>query len=99
MCYDKIDVIGIISGLMDKKMFDFYVEGIFVLMLCFGDVVIFDNFFVYRSIVVVSILKDIGVWFLFLFKYSFDLNFIEMVFLKFKVFIRKVVVRIYDDFW
>jgi transposase len=44
-------------------------------------------------------LKDIGAWFLFLPKYSPDLNLIEMAFSKLKALIRKVAARTYDDIW
>jgi hypothetical protein len=37
--HDKIDATGIISGPMDKKMFDLYVEGILAPTLRPGDVV------------------------------------------------------------
>ena len=72
--HDKIDATGIISGPMDKKMFDLYVEGILAPTLRSGDVVILDNLPAHRSTVAASILKDIGAWFLFLPKYSPDLN-------------------------
>ena len=64
-----------------------------------GDVVILDNFPAHRSTVAARILKDIGAWFLFLPKYSPDLNPIEMAFSKLKALIRKVAARTYDDLW
>ena len=97
--HDKIDATGIISGPMDKKMFDLYVEGILAPTLRSGDVVILDNLPAHRSTVAASILKDIGAWFLFLPKYSPDLNLIEMAVSKLKALIRKVAARTYDDLW
>ena len=97
--HDKIDATGIISGPMDKKMFDLYVEGILAPTLRSGDVVILDNLPAHRSTEAASILKDIGAWFLFLPKYSPDLNPIEMAFSKLKALIRKVAARTYDDLW
>ena len=44
-------------------------------------------------------MKDIGAWFLFLPKYSPDLNPIEMAVSKLKALIRKVAARTYDDLW
>jgi transposase len=46
-----------------------------------------------------QILEDIGAWFLFLPKYSPDLNPIEMAFSKLKALIRKAAARTYDDLW
>jgi transposase len=64
-----------------------------------GDVVILLNLPAHRSSVAASILKDIGAWFLFLSKYSPDLNPIEMAVSKLKGLIRKVAVRPYDARW
>ena len=84
---------------MDKEMFDLYVEGILAPTLRPGDVVILDNLPAHRSNVAASILKKIGAWFLFLPKYSPDLNPIEMAFSKLKALIRKVAARTYDELW
>ncbi len=46
-----------------------------------------------------DILREIGAWFLFLPRYSPDLNPIEMAFSKLKALIRKVAARTYDDLW
>ena len=97
--HDKIDATGIISGSMDKEMFDLYVEGILAPTLRPGDVVILDNLPAHRSNVAASILKEIGAWFLFLPKYSPDLNPIEMAFSKLKALIRKVAARTHDELW
>ena len=84
---------------MDKEMFDLYVEGILAPTLRPGDVVIRDNLPAHRSNVAASILKEIGAWFLFLPKYSPDLNPIEMTLSKLKALIRKVAARTYDELW
>ena len=97
--HDKIDATGIISGAMDKKVFDLYVESILTPKLRPGDVVILDNLPAHRSTLAASILKQIGAWFLFLPKYSHDLNPIEMAFSKLKALIRKVAARTYDKLW
>lgn len=97
--HDRIEAPGIISGPMDKEMFDLYVEGILAPTLRPGDVVILDNLPVHRSTVAAKILKEIGAWFLFLPKYSPDLNPIEMAFSKLKALIRKVAARTYDELW
>tara|TARA_X000000950_G_scaffold280110_1_gene374059 strand:+ start:472 stop:1077 length:606 start_codon:yes stop_codon:yes gene_type:complete len=97
--HDRIDATGIISGAMDKDMFDLWVEGILAPTLRSGDVVILDNLPAHRSSVAADILREIGAWFLFLPKYSPDLNPIEMAFSKLKALIRKVAARTYDDLW
>ena len=78
-------------------MFELYLEGILAQTLRPGDVVILDNLPAHRSTPAASILKEIGAWFLFLPKYSPDLNPIEMAFSKLKALIRKVAARTYDE--
>ena len=95
--HEKIDATGIINEPIDKEMFDLYVEGILAPTLRPGDVVILDNLTAHRSTVAASNLKDISAWFLFLPKYSPDLNLIEMAFSKLKAPIRKIADRTYDD--
>ena len=82
-----------------KKMFDLYVESTLAPTLRPGDVVILDNLPAHRSTLAASILKEIGAWFLFLPKYSPDLNPIEMAFSKLKALIRKVAARTYEELW
>ena len=67
-------------------MFDLYVAGILAPTLRKGDVVILDNIATHRSKVAAEILRNIGAWFLFLPKYSPDLNPIEMAFLSYDIF-------------
>ncbi len=80
-------------------MFELYVESILAPTLRAGDVVILDNLPAHKSKVARDILEDIGAWFLFLPKYSPDLNPIEMAFSKLKALIRKAAARPYDDLW
>jgi len=97
--HDRIDATGIINGAMDKETFELYVEGILAPTLRPGDVVVLDNLPAHRSAKAAATLKEIGAWFLFLPKYSPDLNPIEMAFSKLKALIRKVAARTYDDLW
>ena len=97
--HDRIDATGVMHGAMDREMFELYVEGILAPTLREGDVVILDNLPAHKSAVAQKILKDIGAWFLFLPKYSPDLNPIEMAFSKLKALIRKAAARTYDDLW
>ena len=97
--HDRIDATGVINGAMDREMFELYVEDILAPTLRPGDVVILDNLPAHKSAVARNILKDIGAWFLFLPKYSPDLNPIEMAFSKLKALIRKAAARTYDELW
>jgi transposase len=97
--HDRIDATGVINGAMDREMFELYVRGILAPTLRTGDVVILDNLPAHRSAVARDILSDIGAWFLFLPKYSPDLNPIEMAFSKLKALIRKAAARTYDELW
>lgn len=83
----------------NKETFDLYVEGILAPTLRPGDVVVLDNLPAHRSAEAAATLKEIGAWFLFLPKYSPDLNPIEMAFSKLKALIRKVAARTYEDLW
>lgn len=97
--HDRIDATGIINGAMDKDMFDLWVEGILAPTLRPGDVVILDNLPAHRSTTAAGLLREIGAWFLYLPKYSPDLNPIEMAFSKLKALIRKAAARTYDELW
>ncbi|MEM7213731.1 MAG: IS630 family transposase [Pseudomonadota bacterium] len=97
--HDRIDATGVIHGAMDREMFELYVEGVLAPTLRSGDVVILDNLPAHKSAVARKILKDIDAWFLFLPKYSPDLNPIEMAFSKLKALIRKAAARTYDELW
>ena len=84
---------------MDKDMFDLYVEGILAPVLKPKEVVVLDNLPVHKSTAAKEILEEVGAWFLFLPKYSPDLNPIEMAFSKLKALIRKAAARTYDELW
>ena len=99
LSHDRIDATGVINGPMDKDMFDLYVDGILAPVLRSGDVVILDNLPAHKSTAARETLKAIGAWFLFLPKYSPDLNPIEMAFSKLKALIRKAAARTYDELW
>jgi transposase len=64
-----------------------------------GDVVILDNLNVHKSPRAAQALAARGAWFLFLPKYSPDLNPIEMAFAKLKAHLRKAKARTYDALW
>ena len=97
--YDRLDAPWVISGAMNKEMFDLYVTSQLVPTLREGDVVILDNLSSHKSSGAAQALRDIGAWFLFLPPYSPDLNPIEMAFSKLKALLRKAAARTYDELW
>lgn len=89
----------IINGAMDGPAFDTYVRTQLVPVLRRGDVVILDNLNVHKSPRAAEALAGIGAWFLFLPKYSPDLNPIEMAFAKLKTRLRKANARTFEALW
>jgi transposase len=87
----------IVEGAIDGAAFDTYVETQLAPTLSHGDIVILDNLNVHKSPRAAQALKQRGAWFLFLPKYSPDLNPIEMAFAKLKTLLRKAKARTYDD--
>ena len=97
--HDRLDAPWILKGAMDREMFDLYIETQLAPTLHKGDVVILDNLPVHKPPKSQALLKEQGNWFLFLPRYSPDLNPIEMAFAKLKELIRKAAARTYDDLW
>ena len=89
----------IIEGAMDGQTFDLYIRTQLAPTLEPGDVVILDNLNVHKSPRAAQALAERGAWFLFLPKYSPDLNPIEMAFAKLKARLRKAKARTYDALW
>jgi transposase len=89
----------IIDGALDRPAFDLYIETQLAPTLNRGDVVILDNLNVHKSPRALEALRQRGAWFLFLPRYSPDLNPIEMAFAKLKTLLRKAAARTYDDLW
>jgi transposase len=79
----------IITGAMVGEAFNTYVETQLAPPLAPGDAVILDNLNVHKSPGAAAALAERGAWFLFLPKYSPDLNPIEMAFAKLKQLLRK----------
>jgi transposase len=88
-----------IEGAIDGAAFDTYVRTQLAPTLTRGDVVILDNLNVHKSPRAAKALSERGAWFLFLPKYSPDLNPIEMAFAKLKTLLRKAAARTYDKLW
>ena len=93
---DELIAPWIIEGAMDGLAFDTYVKTQLAPQLRPGDVVILDNLNVHKSPRAAAALAECGAWFLFLPKYSPDLNPIEMAFAKLKTLLRKAKARTYD---
>jgi len=87
----------IIEGAMNRAAFDIYVETQLAPTLAPGDVVILDNLSVHHSQRAADALAARGAWFLFLPKYSPDLNPIEMAFSKLKAHLRAAAARTFED--
>ena len=96
---DRLTAPWIIDGAMDGPAFDAYVRSQLAPTLRPGDVVILDNLNVHKSPRAAKALAERGAWFLFLPKYSPDLNPIEMAFAKLKTLLRKAKARSYDALW
>ncbi|MEQ8693805.1 MAG: IS630 family transposase [Gammaproteobacteria bacterium] len=88
-----------VEGALDGLAFDIYVRTQLAPCLRPGDVVILDNLNVHKSPRAALALAERGAWFLFLPKYSPDLNPIEMAFAKLKTLLRKAKARTYDALW
>lgn len=89
----------VVDGAMDGSAFDVYVRTQLAPTLKPGDVVILDNLNVHKSPRAAKALSDRGAWFLFLPKYSPDLNPIEQAFAKLKTLLRKAKARSYEALW
>jgi transposase len=96
---DELVAPSIVEGAIDGPTFDSYVATQLAPCLRPGDVVILDNLNVHKSPRAAQFPAERGAWFLFLPKYSPDLNPIEMAFAKLKTLLRKAKARTYDALW
>lgn len=96
---DSLVAPWVVQGAMDGEAFAAYVETQLAPTLQPGDVVILDNLNTHKSQRAADALAARGAWFLFLPKYSPDLNPIEMAFSKLKAHLRKAAARTYDALW
>ena len=87
----------VIDSAMNREAFDTYIETQLTPTLKEGDIVTLDNLNVHKSHRSEQALAVRGAWFLYLPKYSPDLNPIEMAFSKLKAHLRKAAARTYDD--
>lgn len=96
---DELIAPFLVDGAMDGDAFDVYIETQLAPVLRPADVVILDNLNVHKSPRAAAALAARGAWFLFLPKYSPDLNPIEMAFSKLKAHLRKAAARTIDALW
>jgi transposase len=96
---DQLIAPFLVEGAMDGEAFDVYIETQLAPLLNDGDVVILDNLNVHKSPRAAAALAARRAWFLFLPKYSPDLNPIEMAFAKLKAHLRKAAARTIDALW
>lgn len=89
----------VLEGAMDGPAFETWVETQLAPTLRKGDVVILDNLKVHKSPRAAELLRRRGAWFLFLPRYSPDLNPIEMAFAKLKAHLRRIGARTLDALW
>ena len=90
---DRIDAPCLFDGPINGERFRAYVEQFLVPTLKPGDVVILDNLGSHKAKAIRRAIRDVGARFVFLPKYSPDLNPIEQVFAKFKTLLRKAEAR------
>ena len=83
----------VIDGPITRAAFEAYVETQLAPTLNRGDVVVLDNLAVHKSPKAAACLKERGAWFLFLPRYSPDLNPIERCWSKIKTFLRAAKAR------
>jgi transposase len=97
--HDALVAPWVIKGAMDGAAFETWVETQLAPTLQKGDVVILDNLRVHKNAKAAEILRENGAWFLFLPRYSPDLNPIEMAFAKLKAHLRRIGARTLDALW
>lgn len=83
----------VVQGAMNGAAFDTYVRTQLAPAVGAGDIVVLDNLNVHKSPRAAAALAERGAWFLFLPRYSPDLNPIEMAFAKLKTHLRKAAAR------
>ena len=96
---DGLTAPWMITGAINRTLFETYVETQLAPTLRPGDVVILDNLSSHKSEKAKAILRQRGAWFLFLPPYSPDLNPIEMAFAKLKAHLRRIGARTIEELW
>ena len=89
----------ILDGTMHGTAFLAYVEQVLVPTLSLVDIVVIDNLPAHKPVAVRQAIERTGAELRFPPPYSPDFNPIEMVFSKFKAFLKKRAARTVDDLW
>ena len=94
--HDRIEAPWLLDGPINGECFRAYIEKVLVPTLQQGDIVLADNLGSHKSKAVHQAIRAAGARFLFLPKYSPDLNPIEQFFAKLKHWLRKAARRSID---
>ena len=94
--HDRIEAPWLLDGPINGECFRTYIDKVLVPTLQQGDIVLADNLGSHKSKAVRQAIRAAGASFLFLPKYSPDLNPIEQFFAKLKHWLRKVARRSID---
>ena len=94
--HDRIEAPWLLDGPINGECFRTYIEKVLVPTLQQGDIVLADNLGSHKSKAVRQAVRAAGARFLFLPKYSPDLNPIEQFFAKLKHWLRKAARRSID---
>ena len=94
--HDRIEAPWLLDGPINGECFRTYIEKVLVPTLHQGDIVLADNLGSHKSKAVRQAIRAAGASFLFLPKYSPDLNPIEQFFAKLKHWLRKAARRSID---
>jgi transposase len=89
----------VVPGAINGTVFDTYVRELLAPAVGPGDIVVLDNLNVHKSPRAAAALAERGAWFLFLPRYSPDLNPIEMAFAKLKARLRAGAHRTVETLW
>ncbi|OSQ34766.1 transposase [Thalassospira sp. MCCC 1A01428] len=86
----------ILDAPMNRRSFEIWIKTQLLPTLSSDDVVIIDNVAFHKSTPVLELLREKGIWLLFLPPYSPDLNPIELAYSKLKALLRKRAARSFD---
>jgi len=89
----------VLSGAINRRAFEAYVEKVLVPELRVGDIVVMDNLGSHKGPRTRALVEAAGATLLFLPPYSPDFNPIENAFAKLKALLRKAAERSVDGLW
>jgi transposase len=86
----------IFDGTLNKELFAQYIRQYLKPCLSCEDILVLDNSSVHKSKLVLDILKELGIKYMFLPRYSPNFNPIELLWATMKSYLRKVKARTYE---